>query len=283
MDMESKPTYQELEEELEAIKTTNRLIEDKLRWKFAVEGNSDGLWDWNLITNDVFFSEQWKKMLGFSDNEISGSYKEWDKRVHPDDKEKVYQDINKHINGETDCYENEHRLLCKDNSYKWILDRGKIISFTSDNKPARMIGTLSDITERKKAEETLLQFKNIIESTSGHMSFIYTNYVYQEVNLSYIKAHKKRREEIVGHTIADLLSNEVFENVIKEKIDACFSGEIIKYENWFDFVGIGKRYMEVSYFPYFNMSNEITGVIIDSHDITERREAEVSLETSQAH
>ena len=92
-----KPTYQELEKELEAIKATNRLITSDLRWKFAIEGISDGLWDWNLITNEVFFSEQWKKMFGFSDNEISGSIKEWDKRVHPDDKEKVNQDINKHI------------------------------------------------------------------------------------------------------------------------------------------------------------------------------------------
>ena len=135
--------------------TEKELIKSELRWKFAVEGNSDGLWDWNLITNEVFFSKQWKKMLGFSENEIQGSLQEWDKRIHPNDKKKVYEDINKHINGETDFYKNEHRVLCKDNTYKWILDRGKIISYTSDNKPERIIGTHSDISYRKKAEQEL--------------------------------------------------------------------------------------------------------------------------------
>jgi len=263
--------------------TERELVESELRWKFAVEGNSDGLWDWNLITDDVFFSTQWKKMLGFSENEIQGSIQEWDKRVHPDDKKKVYEEIEKHKNGETDCYRSEHRVLCKDNSYKWILDRGRIISYTSDNKPERMIGTHSDITKSKKAAESLAQFKEIIESTSGHMSFIDTNYVYREVNNSYLIAHSKKREEVVGHTIADILGNEVFENVIKDKIDACFSGETVKYESWFDFVGIGKRYMEVSYYPYSDGRNIISSVIVDSHDITERKKAEQALKESNAH
>lgn len=148
------------------------LIESELRWKFAIEGNADGLWDWNLITNEVFFSAQWKKMLGFSENEISGSLKEWDKRVHPDDKEKAYQDINNHISGKTDFYQNEHRLLCKNNTYKWILDRGKIISYTSDNKPERMIGTLSDISDRKQTEQALKESETkLIESNKSKDKF----------------------------------------------------------------------------------------------------------------
>ncbi len=133
------------------------LIDSELRWKFAIEGNSDGLWDWNLITNEVFYSDQWKKMLGFEIEEIEADLKEWDKRVHPDDKKKVYEDINKHINGEVDFYANEHRVLCKDNTYKWILDRGKIISFTWDNKPERMIGMHTDISKRKKTEQSLAE------------------------------------------------------------------------------------------------------------------------------
>ena len=131
------------------------LIESELRWKFAIEGNKDGLWDWNILTNEVFFSKQWKNMLGYTENEIPGNFEEWDKRVHPDDKEKVFEDIDKHIKGETKLYEKEYRMLCKDKTYKWILDRGKIISYTADNKPARMIGTHSDISSRKEAEHVL--------------------------------------------------------------------------------------------------------------------------------
>ncbi|RLD58490.1 MAG: hypothetical protein DRJ05_07935 [Bacteroidetes bacterium] len=139
------------------------LRESEARWQFAIEGNALGLWDWNVKTNDIFFSRQWKAMLGFEENEISGSYEEWDKRVHPDDKENVYADIDKHFKGETDIYINEHRVLCKDNTYKWILGRGKIISQTEDGKPLRMIGTHTDIMERKKAEKKLKQSYQVIQ------------------------------------------------------------------------------------------------------------------------
>jgi PAS domain S-box-containing protein len=124
----------------------------ELSWIYAMEGNRDGVWDWNAITNEVFFSKRWKEMLGFNDDEISNHLSEWDKRIHPDDRDAVYADLNAHLNGETPYYENEHRLLCKDGSYKWIHDRGKIMSWTEDGKPLRIVGTHSDITIRKEAE-----------------------------------------------------------------------------------------------------------------------------------
>jgi PAS domain S-box-containing protein len=127
----------------------------EIRWKFAVEGNKDGLWDWDLKTNTVFFSSQWKHMIGYDDHEIKGTIEEWEKRIHPDDLERVYHDINKHLLGKTDQYVNEHRMLCKDNSYKWVLDRGKIIDYDEKNIPIRMIGIHSDISARKKAEREI--------------------------------------------------------------------------------------------------------------------------------
>lgn len=128
------------------------LQESEARWKFALEGSGDGVWDWNAVTNQVFFSKQWKTMLGYDENEIGDTLDEWDLRVHPDDKSTVMADIHAHLRGETTVYQNEHRVLCKDGSYKWILDRGKIIERTEDGKPLRIIGTHADISERKKAE-----------------------------------------------------------------------------------------------------------------------------------
>jgi PAS domain S-box-containing protein len=124
----------------------------ELSWVYAMEGNRDGVWDWNAVTNVVFFSKRWKEMLGFDEDEISNHLSEWDKRLHPDDRDRVYADLNAHLNGETPYYETEHRLLCKDGSYKWILDRGKIMSWTEDGKPLRVVGTHSDVTLRKEAE-----------------------------------------------------------------------------------------------------------------------------------
>lgn len=129
------------------------LSRDKeLSWVYAMEGNRDGVWDWNAVTNEVFFSKRWKEMLGFDEDEISNHLSEWDKRVHPDDKDAVYADLNAHLNGEVPYYENEHRVQCKDGSYIWILDRGKVMSWTEDGKPLRVVGTHSDVTLRKEAE-----------------------------------------------------------------------------------------------------------------------------------
>lgn len=119
---------------------------------YAMEGNRDGVWDWNTVTNEVFFSRRWREMLGLDEVEISNHLSEWDKRLHPDDRDAVYADLNAHLNGDVSYYENEHRVQCKDNSYIWILDRGKVMSWTEDGKPLRVVGTHSDITFRKEAE-----------------------------------------------------------------------------------------------------------------------------------
>lgn len=137
--------------------TKRKGMEQKLkisedRWTFALECNQDGVWDWDLITNKVFFSQNWKRMLGYAPDEISHDLIEWDKLVHPEDKVQAYSDINEHIQGKTEWYVNEHRLLCKDGSYKWILDRGKVMEWDEHGNPTRFIGTHTDITERKLAE-----------------------------------------------------------------------------------------------------------------------------------
>jgi|GEM_PF-7015240 PAS domain S-box-containing protein len=147
--------------------TEQKLSEEKLkeiekRWNFALEGTNNGVWDWNIQTNDVFFSVQWKAILGFEDHELSGSREEWDKLVYPEDKEQVDKDILDHVNGITPIYENEHRVLTKDGSYKWVHGRGKIMEWTPDGKPLRMVGTHTDITGRKndehEREELLFDF-----------------------------------------------------------------------------------------------------------------------------
>jgi PAS domain S-box-containing protein len=143
------------------ITAEKSLRESEDRWQFALEGSGDGVWDWNTVSNKVFFSKQWKTMLGYAEDEIGDSLSDWDNRVHPVDKAQCYQDLNRHFQGETDIYLNEHRVLCKDGSYKWILDRGKVIEWTPDGKPLRVIGTHTDMTYRKTIEE---QLRTIAES-----------------------------------------------------------------------------------------------------------------------
>jgi PAS domain S-box-containing protein len=128
------------------------LAESEFRWKFAIEGAGDGLWDWDVPHSTVFFSTRWKTMLGFTEDEIGSSLDEWSKRVHPDDLARVTTDVQTHVDGLTPRYTNEHRVSCKDGSWKWILDRGLVVSRDTTGKPLRVIGTHHDITERHQAE-----------------------------------------------------------------------------------------------------------------------------------
>ena len=131
------------------------LRESEERWKFAIEGAGDGIWDWNVPQSTVFFSKRWKEMLGFTPDEIGTGLDEWSKRVHPDDMARVMAEVQAHLDGKTATYVNEHRVSCKDGSSKWILDRGLVISRDAEGKPLRMIGTHADITNHKKAEEEI--------------------------------------------------------------------------------------------------------------------------------
>jgi diguanylate cyclase (GGDEF)-like protein/PAS domain S-box-containing protein len=155
-------TVRDISERKRAIQS---LRDSEQRWQFALEGARDGVWDWNLITNEVYFSRQWKQMLGYAEHEIASALEEWDKRVHPDDKARAYADIEKHLKGETPYYQNEHRLLCKDGTYKWILDRGMIVARDPSGKPTRLIGTHTDMTERKQAEDTIRELSLVDELT----------------------------------------------------------------------------------------------------------------------
>jgi diguanylate cyclase (GGDEF)-like protein/PAS domain S-box-containing protein len=132
-----------------------KLEESEFRWKFAIDGSGDGLWDWNLQTSEVYFSKKWKEMLGFEENEIEGSLAEWTKRVNPKHLKRVYKDIQEYIDGKTDKYMNEHQVLCKDGTYKWVLDRGVIVERDKEGNPLRMIGTHTDIDQNKRQQEQL--------------------------------------------------------------------------------------------------------------------------------
>lgn len=137
------------------------------RWLFALEGAGDGVFDRNLQTAEIFFSKQWKQILGYEEHEIANSYNEWEKRVHPDDTEMVYKSLNRHLEGKTPVYLAEYRMQCKDGNYKWILARGKVMTHDQDGKPLRIIGTHTDITERKLTQEKIkkisLHYKALIE------------------------------------------------------------------------------------------------------------------------
>ncbi|MEH2313418.1 MAG: GAF domain-containing protein [Nostoc sp.] len=140
----------------ERRKTAKALQESEERWQLALAGNNDGIWDWNLKTNEVFFSTRWKEILGYKNHEVSNGWDEWTKRIHPDERDLVLQAFQDHFAKKTPFYICEYRVQCQDGSYKWILDRGQA-HWDASGDVVRMVGSYSDITNRKRVEKELKQ------------------------------------------------------------------------------------------------------------------------------
>jgi PAS domain S-box-containing protein len=129
------------------------LRESEFLWKFAIEGTGDGVWDRNVLTNEIYYSKHWKEMLGYTENDILPTRQEWLERIHPDDQLPVAEVLQAYLDGKTEIYVVEYRLRCKDDSYKWILARGLVVDYTEEGTPLRMIGTHTDISKRKYQEQ----------------------------------------------------------------------------------------------------------------------------------
>ncbi|HEV3029110.1 MAG TPA: EAL domain-containing protein, partial [Planctomycetota bacterium] len=125
------------------------------RYALAAQSVNDGLWDWNLKTNEVYYSERWKAMLGCEDEDIGNTPFEWFRRVHPDDLAQVQSLLQDHLEGRTPTFESEHRMRHKDRGYRWVLSRGLAVR-NGSGRPYRMVGAQSDTTQRKLAEEQLI-------------------------------------------------------------------------------------------------------------------------------
>jgi len=143
-----------------------KLKDSQERLAIAIEGDFDVVWDWNLTTNSVQFSELYAKMLGYSIEEMPQELATWIHSVHPEDWPRVQSTLQNYLEGKLDRYEIEFRIRCKDGSWIWVLSRGKIVSFDADNNPTRMIGVQTDINDRKLLESELRHAKVAAEAAN---------------------------------------------------------------------------------------------------------------------
>ncbi len=172
----------------EAERTSNqqKLQESYIRLQMAMEIGNMGTWDWQPQTNQVAFSREWKAMLGYAEDEIGNSIAEWQSRVHPEDIESALAETAKHIRGEVPIYEKEHRLRCKDGTYKWILARGQIIERDAQGQPLRFLGVHYDISERKAAEIQLSELSQQLKKAQevAHLGYWSFDLISQKITWS---------------------------------------------------------------------------------------------------
>lgn len=244
------------------------------RWKFAIEGSGDGIWDWNIKTGQVYFSKAWKEILGFSEHELANEIEEWQNRVHPDDKAHAIGLMQEHLDGKTPDYQSEYRLRCKDGSYKWIFDRGLVVNRSDDNKPLRVIGMFSDITARKRAEEKVLLLSAAIEQ--GPTSVAITNL---KAEIEYVN---EPFTKIAGYDVDDVLGKNprVLQSGLTDKsVYAEMWGTLTKGQPWVgEFINKrknGEIYYEQAYLsPVKDNNGVVTHYVAVKLDITDRKRLE---------
>ena len=140
----------------------------------TVKGTNIGIWDWDLTTNDVYLSPEWKRQLGYEDHELVSSFEEWRRLLHPEDQDRAWGAIENFLLARPTQFELEHRLSHKDGSYRWILARGTAVRNEAD-VPTRIVGINIDVTDRREGEEALRHAKEAAEAASQAKSQFLAN------------------------------------------------------------------------------------------------------------
>jgi PAS domain S-box-containing protein len=260
---------------------TQQLHEKDLMWKFAIEGVGDGLWDWNMQTNDVYFSPIWKGMLGYHQDELMNTIDTWQDLLHAEDKASATKTLKAYLNGNTEYYRNEFRLRCKNGLYKWILARGMVINKDDDGKPLRMIGTHSDISLRKETEKQLTLSDTALNMINQGVVISDSTQQITWTNKAFEELTGYQQAEILGKTCRFLqgpLSAPETIKQIKIALDKQknFFGDIINYRKdgtifW----------QELTILPIVNAQAKLTNFMSISRDITEQKKLESDLRQGQ--
>src|SRR5262249_14339964 len=149
------------------------LRQSEERFALAVRGSNDGLWDWNILTNEVYYSPRFKELLGYGESEVEHELSSFESRFHPDDHDWVWQRVWDHVERRVP-YDVEYRLRTKFGEYRWFRARGQAI-WDETGKATRMAGSISDITDRKQAEQELRHAKQAAEAASQAKSEFLAN------------------------------------------------------------------------------------------------------------
>ncbi|NJO20867.1 MAG: PAS domain-containing protein, partial [Spirulinaceae cyanobacterium RM2_2_10] len=161
--------------EREVTARTNELQESEERFRLAVQSVNDGIWDWQRDRAAIYYSPQWKAMLGYEDHELPNEASVWLDLLHPDDRARAVMIQETQLSRLNDAFQQEFRLCCKDGSYRWILSRAKVIECDTEGNPTRIVGSHTDISERKQSETALQAAKEAADAANQAKSEFLAN------------------------------------------------------------------------------------------------------------
>jgi len=261
-----------------------RLRQSEDRWELAIRGLQLGLWEYDFVTGVAFYSDRWKEILGYETHEIGVDRDELGSRVHPDDREAFGDAMEAHLQGRSLHYRTEVRIRCKDGSYKWVLSRGKAL-FGPDGRALRIVGALSDVSQRKAAEAAHRlseeRYRRLFEGNPSPM-WIYDleTLRFLELNAATERVYGYTREEMLGMTLLDIRPPEeyarlraVLKNWKLQGGDLSGVWRHVRRDGAILFVVVNAHRHEME---------GRTAVLVQAQDVTERHMAEERLRVSEA-
>ena len=269
-------------------KAEDALKQSEETFRLVMEATNDALWDWNMVTDEVYRNPRHATMLGYRPHELTASQDEWEKRIHPDDRSSVFKIIEEHKkSGKTDPFKTEYRLKTKKGDYIWILGRGKIVSFTHDGTPLRMIGTNIDITEHKKAEEKLRKseerYRSVVEGTPFLLCSFLPRGEIIFVNSTYCEYFGKTSEELIGKNLTSLIPENERKTVLDNIMLLTADNPKITHEHQVIAPDGRVRWQRWTNQGIFNEQSKAVFYQSFGEDITDHKNAEQALKESEEH
>ena len=232
-----------------------------------------------LVAQDGVFkfgNPKAEELFGYSKEELAS--KPFTSFIHEEDREMVRERHERRIKGEMLPEVYPYRIIDKNGQCKWV--ELKVVLFSWEERPATLC-FMMDISDRKRAEEVLLEYRKAVEGSEELITAVDRRYVYSLANEAFLRYHCLNRDQVIGRNIVEVIGEEIFESVIKPNAERCFKGEPVDFEMKHNYPEYGERYMLVSNYPLKNNDGEMTGMVVVARDVTVSKMAAEGLRESE--
>ncbi len=267
----------------------NALMKSEERFRYVLQATKDGVWDWDIKTNKMFFSENYYTMLGYNPDGFDATYENWVSLLHPNDKEYWIALVEKYLKGESGDFNLEYRLKSKDGTWRWIHARGKVVEHDNNGKPLRIVGTHIDISDRKRMQDEISDSAHFLQTV---LDTIPVRLFWKDLNLRYLGCNMSfakdsgfnKPSELIGKTNDKFKWNEQGALFKSDDLSIIKTGmPKLNFEEPFVSQDGSQRWARVNKVPLRNTKGKIIGVLGTYDDITEIIQARNQIELERAY